>query len=226
MDGTPICQALFEHSLHAVILVDDRGRPIEANPAACQLTGYSRDELRRLTIWDLIARQDRRRARRAWQKRLRGGELCAACVMLQKQGSGVEVELRAIPEVAVGRHLWLAQDITGQRALAAQPALLQRERERVALDLYTAVLGIFERVGVVAEVDPLVRLTPDKRAVPELIAAGKTNREMAAALVVNPHTVKARVTAILRKLGVRRRSEAAALLPRQRWRTSKPSQPS
>jgi LuxR family transcriptional regulator, maltose regulon positive regulatory protein len=43
-----------------------------------------------------------------------------------------------------------------------------------------------------------------------LIAAGLTNREIAAQLVVSPETVKKHTSAIYGKLGVRSRTEAAA----------------
>ena len=43
----------------------------------------------------------------------------------------------------------------------------------------------------------------------ELIADGKTNREAAAALMLSEHTIKNRVTGLLRKLQVNNRTEAA-----------------
>lgn len=52
-------------------------------------------------------------------------------------------------------------------------------------------------------------LTPTERAVAELAARGRTNRETAAALFLSVNTVEAALTAVYGKLGVRSRTELA-----------------
>jgi DNA-binding CsgD family transcriptional regulator/tetratricopeptide (TPR) repeat protein len=52
-------------------------------------------------------------------------------------------------------------------------------------------------------------LTPAERRIAELVAEGRTNREVADALVVSVHTVEAALTQAYRKLGVRSRTELA-----------------
>jgi DNA-binding NarL/FixJ family response regulator len=54
-------------------------------------------------------------------------------------------------------------------------------------------------------------LTPRERDVFELLCDGRTNREIAGALFLSEVTVKVHVRNILRKLGVRTRTEAAVL---------------
>lgn len=58
--------------------------------------------------------------------------------------------------------------------------------------------------------DPLASLSEQERRVLPLIAEGRTNREIGAALCVSEHTVKSYVSALLRKLGLARRARAAA----------------
>ena len=57
-------------------------------------------------------------------------------------------------------------------------------------------------------------LTPTERQIAELVAEGKKNREVAAALVVTERTVEAALTTIFRKLEVRSRTELARKLSR------------
>ena len=80
----------------------------------------------------------------------------------------------------------------GHRPLLAQ---IEREQPRVA-----AVRSGSE-------------LTATERRVADLIAAGATNREAAAALFVSVRTIQTHVAAVYRKLGVRTRAELARRLP-------------
>ena len=56
-----------------------------------------------------------------------------------------------------------------------------------------------------------IELTPQEEAVTSLVAQGLSNREVAAELYVSPKTVQYHLTRIYAKLGVRSRSELAAL---------------
>jgi DNA-binding CsgD family transcriptional regulator len=58
--------------------------------------------------------------------------------------------------------------------------------------------------------EPLTRLTPRQLEIVALVAQGKTNREIAAALVLSQATVENHVDRILRRLGVRNRAAAAS----------------
>ena len=61
------------------------------------------------------------------------------------------------------------------------------------------------------EGSPLTRLTGRERAVLALISEGKSNKEIAHALFITVHTVKAHISRILHKLAVETRTEAAVL---------------
>ncbi len=61
---------------------------------------------------------------------------------------------------------------------------------------------------------PLDRLTPRELQVIELVAEGKSNKEIASALCITSHTAKAHVQSILHKLGFESRTQAAVLWTR------------
>jgi DNA-binding CsgD family transcriptional regulator/tetratricopeptide (TPR) repeat protein len=73
-----------------------------------------------------------------------------------------------------------------------------------------------EQAPVAPPVDPLARfgLTEREREVVALVAAGRTNAQIAKALFISPRTAGVHVTNILRKLGVSGRVEAAAVAER------------
>jgi DNA-binding NarL/FixJ family response regulator len=60
--------------------------------------------------------------------------------------------------------------------------------------------------------DPLLALSEHERKIMPLVAQGKTNREIAAALSLSEHTIKTYLSNILKKLGLSRRAEAAAFI--------------
>jgi two-component system, NarL family, response regulator DevR len=72
------------------------------------------------------------------------------------------------------------------------------------------------------EADPLDLLTPQERRILDLIAEGRTNRQIADAMYLAEKTVKNYVSHLLAKLGMERRAEAAAYAARlaERRRTA------
>jgi DNA-binding NarL/FixJ family response regulator len=79
-----------------------------------------------------------------------------------------------------------------------------------------AVLARVRKAGPRAMDDELSRLTEQEYRILELIAEGKTNREIAGEIYLSDKTVKNYVSNILEKLGLHRRSEAAAFIARKR----------
>jgi DNA-binding NarL/FixJ family response regulator len=74
---------------------------------------------------------------------------------------------------------------------------------------------VLERLRApVTEDDPLAALTPQERRILDLIAEGKTNRQIGEAMFLAEKTVKNYVSHLLSKLGMERRTEAAAYAAR------------
>ncbi|HEX8975408.1 MAG TPA: LuxR C-terminal-related transcriptional regulator, partial [Solirubrobacteraceae bacterium] len=63
---------------------------------------------------------------------------------------------------------------------------------------------------------PAGRLSGTERSIADLVAAGRTNHEVGAALHLSARTVEWNLSKIYRKLGVRGRTELAAILPPRR----------
>jgi LuxR family maltose regulon positive regulatory protein len=96
----------------------------------------------------------------------------------------------------------------------AEPALdlvLQREGER-ARQWQAATLAEARTAGTPAPAPTDDPLSPRERMVLERIAAGDSNKLIARALNLSPHTVKRHVANILDKLGLATRAQAAAWL--------------
>lgn len=79
---------------------------------------------------------------------------------------------------------------------------------------------VLERMRSLArgESDELASLSSQERRILNLVAEGKTNKEIAEEIFLSDKTVKNYVSSILSKLSLRRRSEAAAFMAERRAR--------
>jgi DNA-binding NarL/FixJ family response regulator len=107
---------------------------------------------------------------------------------------------------------WRSGRLSDQRWLRAVAAGIRAVGQGQSL-LDSAVTGpILQRLVELSQASPRPDdvLSQREKQVLLLIAKGNTNREIAAVLVISEHTARNHVTHILDKLGLSRRSEAAA----------------
>jgi DNA-binding CsgD family transcriptional regulator len=114
----------------------------------------------------------------------------------------------------------------GRTLLALGAALRRAKRRREARSRLEQAAAVFERIGValwagqarselrrISGRAPAVgALTPAEERVASLVAEGKTNREVAAALFLSDRTVEGHLSRIFAKLGIRHRAEVARTL--------------
>ena len=136
-------------------------------------------------------------------------------------------ESMALLDEAVARHGELGDPYGQARALLALGVVRRRARQkRPARDALAQALEAFERLGAgtwierarseLGSIGGRTReegLTPAEQRVAALVAEGRTNREVAAALFLGERTVASHLTHIYAKLGIRSRTELARALP-------------
>jgi DNA-binding CsgD family transcriptional regulator len=133
-----------------------------------------------------------------------------------------ESALRSLRESAtIWQELEAPYDLARTRVFVGLACRALGDEQTAALELETAT-GVFEQLGALpdlarlealagpAETPETYGLTPRELEVLRLVAAGKTNREIAAALVVSEHTVARHVQNIFTKLRVSSRTAATA----------------
>jgi DNA-binding CsgD family transcriptional regulator len=148
------------------------------------------------------------------------------CRGLVAAARGAVDEATSLLEQAVARHDEVGDVFGRARALLALGVILRRARQkRAARDAIGAALAGFEDLGAATWIerarDELGRiggrtrehgLTAAERRVAILVAAGRTNGEVAAQLFLGERTVAGHLTRIYAKLGVRSRTELARRL--------------
>src|SRR5438128_466061 len=66
-------QALFDNALDAILITDEQGRYVDANPAAWRLTGYTLEELHTMYVGDLSSPTTKEGLGAQWQEFLATG---------------------------------------------------------------------------------------------------------------------------------------------------------
>jgi DNA-binding CsgD family transcriptional regulator len=179
--------------------------------------GRTDDAVRILDTWEADAERLGREWVLAHVVRCRG--LVAAA-------EGALDPARSFLEQAVARHERVGDPYGSARAQLALGVVRRRGRQkRSAADAMQAALTAFEKLGATTWVErargELGRmggrrreegLTSAELRVAALVAEGRTNREVAAALFLGERTVASHLTHIYAKLGVRSRTELARRL--------------
>ena len=121
---------LFEHATDAIFSATVAGTISAVNEAGQSLTGYTRDELVGMDMFNLVTPEDRVRAHATFERRLSGGELeVPEYQMLRKDGGRVFVEL-------AGRSIMEDGRMTGIEAIARNTSdrhALEEELRRKAM---------------------------------------------------------------------------------------------
>jgi DNA-binding CsgD family transcriptional regulator len=144
--------------------------------------------------------------------------------LLLAAGGDMRAALDAL-SVSMDRHDQLLQPFEKGRTLLVQGGVLRRaKRKREAKASLEQAVQVFDRLGAAlwsakarSELERIggrapapLGHTPTEERVANLVASGRTNREVAEALFISVNTVEANLKRIYRKLGVRSRAELAA----------------
>ena len=151
----------------------------------------------------------------------------ARCRALLLAARGDAAAALLVFEGALEQHRLVPQPLELARTLLTKGQVERRARQKsAARRTLQQALGVFEELGAplwaararaeLARIGGRAPagdgLTPAERRIAELVAEGKTNKEVAAILVVADRTVESALTQIYRKLDVRSRTELARKL--------------
>lgn len=115
-------EAIFEESRDAVIISDADSRFVDANAAACELTGYSKEELLHMSARDLNPEVDPSKIDAICKRILRNEDILEETAIFTKEGREIEVEFWHSRVIISGESYFhsIVRDITARKRLEAQ----------------------------------------------------------------------------------------------------------
>ena len=110
---------VFEHVADAIFLAETDGRIIDANPAACRMLGYTREELLSMRPWDFVVNVSREEILAPVEKMQIGAPVSIQRTYRCKGGALREIDLRLARFDSGGRSLVVVscRDITERKRL-------------------------------------------------------------------------------------------------------------
>ena len=134
-------RAIFSGSLDGIVMVDDDGRYVEANPSACALFGLSKEELLGRRVPDFA--EPGFPFDQAWQAFRGNGRSQGEFRLVRLDGTARDVEFAATADVLPGRHVSVLRDVTERKRLEEEAQrhdkeLVEADRRK---DEFLAMLG-------------------------------------------------------------------------------------
>ena len=105
--------AVFDLALNAILLADDAGRYIDANPAACEMLGRTREQLLGCGVADVLA-LSASEAAAAWSAFLAQGSGNGLVGLRRADGQQRQVRFSAVARIQPGVHLSIMSDVTDE----------------------------------------------------------------------------------------------------------------
>jgi PAS domain S-box-containing protein len=121
-------RALFDGALDGMVLADDAGRLLDANPAACELFELQLDKLLGRGIGDFAAPGFDHASR--WREFLESGNMRGEFLLMRANGEQRVLDYSAAANVLSGQHLSILRDVTAERRTQHERAKLLAELER------------------------------------------------------------------------------------------------
>ncbi|MFH0778211.1 MAG: PAS domain S-box protein [Candidatus Eisenbacteria bacterium] len=122
---------LFRHAAEGIFIADKDERLVDVNPAACELSGYSRTELLRMSATDLNSDFSGSQYLSFFEQPVGFSSIRPEGVLVRKDGKSITVETSVL-RVDEAHVLFLARDITRH--------LVARERLRASEEMFRSMI--------------------------------------------------------------------------------------
>lgn len=129
--------AAFDNALDAMVVVDDDGNYLDANPSACALFGIAKAEMLKRNMSEFVEPAHEPEVLQLWRGFIEAGEQAGEFRLRRPDGTGRLLEYRAKANILPHRHFSVLRDITERKRTdeqlrQAHDELEQRVEQRTA----------------------------------------------------------------------------------------------
>ncbi len=113
-------RAVFENALDAMFILDDVGSFVDVNPAACVLSGRSRQDLLKMNVLSLVPYGRMDEVKKLGETFRQEGRMQGEFQIVRGDGQIVDIEYSSSANFLPGYHLFVFSDVTEQKNLSKQ----------------------------------------------------------------------------------------------------------
>lgn len=129
---------LFESSVDAILIVDDNQQYVDVNSAACELLGYTKEELLTKKIGDVVA-TDTEVKDQLWNEMIENQNSANSIYLKRRDGTILLTEYTATANIQPGRHMSIIRDVTERKRVENK---LRESEQRLDTILQTLMDGV------------------------------------------------------------------------------------
>jgi len=137
-------RSYVENAPDGVFVADQNGCYLEVNDAACKMTGYSRVELLRMKILDLVPPEGVKYAKEHFGKVVKTGSASGSSPYLTKEGE-IRYWIVEAVKLSEDRFLGFTKDITDMKKSEEKICETQKLYETIAENLPNGIVHIFDK---------------------------------------------------------------------------------
>ncbi len=132
------CRSMFENTLDGLLILNEDGRIVDCNPAACHKLCSESHSLRGKHLDALMVVQNGRTHTAGWSDFFATGKQSGECMLIRDDGAAADFEYRAVASFTPGLHLISLRDITARKH--AEERARQSERLAAIGETMTALV--------------------------------------------------------------------------------------
>lgn len=136
-------QTLVQHSTDGILLMDEKGKYIDATPSACSLLGYTRQEIKAMRQEELLPRELFEAALSSIPYTTAYRYHCQECILLRKDGTAMDAEVR-LKKLLDGKVSIVLRDISQQRKLEIELRRSEELYRTAAANIPNTAIFIFD----------------------------------------------------------------------------------
>lgn len=153
-------RSYIDNAPDGIFVADAQGRYVEANPAACQITGYSEEELLTMSVSDLVPPDTREKASEHFAQVKRTGKASGEFSFIKRDGSRGYWAVEAV-QLSETRFLGFVKDITARRE-AEEDRRRLRDFLVSTLNALSAHIAVLDAEGTIVAVNEAWRRFADE----------------------------------------------------------------
>jgi PAS domain S-box-containing protein len=153
-------RSYIDNAPDGIFVADAQGRYVEANPAACQITGYSEEELLTMSVSDLVPPDAREEASEHFAQVKQTGKASGEFSFIKRDGSRGYWAVEAV-QLSETRFLGFVKDITARRE-AEEDRRRLRDFLVSTLNALSAHIAVLDAEGTIVAVNEAWRRFADE----------------------------------------------------------------